>query len=125
MLPTTPLKPKLRMTEVVAALLLFVFATTEALAISGATLDRDDRFPYGVHRFRRDAGRQRGRRLAAWRHQEYRKRLLDLEALDAAPAGAPMPDAPASFISPPSKFRRHRQTAAAALESAGASAVMA
>jgi hypothetical protein len=26
--------------------------------------------------------------LAAWRHQEYRKRLLDLDTLDAATAGA-------------------------------------
>jgi hypothetical protein len=45
MLPANPFKPKLCMIKVVAALLLFVFATTEAFAISGATLDRDDRFP--------------------------------------------------------------------------------
>ena len=41
-------KSKLCMMTAVAALLLLVFATTDALAISGATADRDDRFPYVV-----------------------------------------------------------------------------
>lgn len=43
-----PCKPKLWMTKFVAALLLLVFVTSDALAISGATPDRDDRFPYVV-----------------------------------------------------------------------------
>jgi hypothetical protein len=41
-------KPKLSMTTFVAALLLLVLGTSDALAISGATPDRDDRFPYVV-----------------------------------------------------------------------------